>query len=233
MLTQVAAAGLIVGGCAYAARWPTSQIFGPTLIAGNDPNEIALTYDDGPNGAYTERLLDLLAVYKVRATFFMVGNFVRQNVALARRVAEAGHMVANHTMTHPPLFWQSATRIRQELADTTKVLEDATGKSVNFFRPPFGSRRPVVLRIARELGLTPVMWNITAHDWDAVDADPLAAKIHRGIQRNQELKRGSNLLLHDGGHRHVGVDRSVTLTATKILLGSRRALKYVTVDAWV
>jgi peptidoglycan/xylan/chitin deacetylase (PgdA/CDA1 family) len=232
MLTQLAAAGLIAGGCAYAARWPTSQIFGRTLIAGSDPNEIALTYDDGPNGAYTERLLDLLAAYKVRATFFMVGNFVLKNTALARRVADAGHLVGNHTMTHPPLFWQPAVRVRDELAETTKVIEDATGKPVNFFRPPFGSRRPVVLSIARDLGLTPVMWNITAHDWDADDADPLAAKIERGIRRNQSLKRASNLLLHDGGHRRVGVDRSVTLTATKILLGGRRKLRYVTVDAW-
>jgi peptidoglycan/xylan/chitin deacetylase (PgdA/CDA1 family) len=232
MLTQVAAAGLLVGGCYYAARWPTSQIFGRTLIAGADPDEIALTYDDGPNGGYTERLLDLLAAHKVKATFFMVGNFVLHNPALARTVAEAGHLVGNHTMTHPHLFWQPAERVREELKSTTAMIEGATGQEVKYFRPPFGSRRPEVLRIARELGLMPVMWNITAHDWDATEAEPLAAKIERGIRHNQSMKRASNLLLHDGGHLHVGADRSVTLAATQILLKTRPNLRYVTVDAW-
>jgi peptidoglycan/xylan/chitin deacetylase (PgdA/CDA1 family) len=232
MLTQAAAAGLLVGGCAYASRWPTSQIFGRTLIAGTNPNEIALTFDDGPNGLYTERLLELLAEHKVKATFFMVGNYVLHNPALARTVAEAGHLLGNHTMTHPPLFWQAAERVCEELKSTTAMIEGATGKEVRYFRPPFGSRRPVVLRIARELGLTPVMWNITAHDWDATQAEPLAAKIERGIRRNQSLKRASNLLLHDGGHRHVGTDRSVTLAATKVVLETHSDLRYVTVDAW-
>jgi peptidoglycan/xylan/chitin deacetylase (PgdA/CDA1 family) len=232
MLTQAAAAGLLVGGCAYAARWPTSQIFGRTLIAGTNPDEIALTFDDGPNGAYTERLLELLAAHKVKATFFMVGNFVLHNPALARTVAEAGHLLGNHTMTHPPLFWQAAERVREELKSTTAIIEGATGKKVKYFRPPFGSRRPVVLSIAREMGLTPVMWNITAHDWDAPEVEPLAAKITRGIRRNQTIKRASNLLLHDGGHRRVGIDRSVTLAATKIVLETHPDLRYVTVDAW-
>jgi peptidoglycan/xylan/chitin deacetylase (PgdA/CDA1 family) len=233
MLTQVAvAAGLVVGGCAYAARWPTSQIFGRTLIAGPDPNEIALTFDDGPNGSYTERLLDLLAAHKVKATFFMVGNYVLHNPALARTVAEAGHLLGNHTMTHPHLFWQAGERVREELKSTTAMIEGATGQPVKYFRPPFGSRRPEVLRIVRELGLTPVMWNITAHDWDATASEPLAAKIQRGIRRNQTLKRASNLLLHDGGHRQVGTDRSITLAATKALLETNPNLRYVRVDAW-
>lgn len=232
MLTQLAVAGLLAGGCAYAARWPTSQIFGRTLVAGTDPGEIALTYDDGPNGAYTERLLDLLAAHKVKATFFMVGEFVLQNPALARTVAEAGHLVGNHTMTHPHLFWESAKNINEELKSTTAMIEGATGQEVKYFRPPFGSRRPEVLKIARQLGLIPVMWNITAHDWDATDVASLAAKINRGIRHNQALGRASNLLLHDGGHRNVGADRSVTVAATQILLKTRADLRYVTVDAW-
>ena len=237
MLTQVVSAGvltgLVVGGCAYAARWPTSQICGQTLLAGADPNEIALTFDDGPNVGYTEALLELLSVHQVRATFFLVGGYVRQFPATARAVAEAGHQIGNHTMTHPSLLWESPERVREQLAGCSATIEDITGKAVKFFRPPFGSRRPDVLRIARHLGLTPVMWNITAHDWDAAQVLPLAAKIQRGIRRNQALRQGSNLLLHDGGHRQVGADRSVTLAATKIVLENNPGLRYVTVDAWV
>src|SRR5277367_6556845 len=99
--TAAAAAGLATGGYAYAAMWPTSQIFGKTILAGSDPNEYALTYDDGPNDACTERLLEILARHNVRATFFLIGRFVRQRPDLVRAVHAAGHLIGNHTMTHP------------------------------------------------------------------------------------------------------------------------------------
>ena len=91
-----------------------------------------------------------------------------------------------------------------------------------------------MLRIARDLGLKPVMWNITAHDWDATDAVALATRVQSALRLNQRRRRGSNLLLHDGGHLHLGTDRSVTLEATRMLLESwsESAMRFVTVDAW-
>ena len=88
--------------------------------------------------------------------------------------------------------------------------------------------------LREELGLTPVMWNVTAHDWDATDPEALAARIQRGLQRNQRRHRGSNILLHDGGHQQLGTDRSITLTATGLLLEAwaGSGLRNVTVDAW-
>ena len=152
-----AAAGLLGGGLLYASAWPTSRIFGRTLIAGVDPREMALTFDDGPNDAATPQLLDVLARHQIRATFFTMGSFARQRPEIVRRVVAAGHLLGNHTMTHPRLSTEPAARVRQELVDCSVVLEDIGGVAVRFFRPPFGARRPVVLRIARELGLTPVM----------------------------------------------------------------------------
>ena len=93
--------GLGIGGFAYASRWPTSQIFGRTLIAPRIPSELALTFDDGPNPAWTPRLLDILAEHNVQATFFMVGKFAKSEAELARRVADAGHLIGNHTWSHP------------------------------------------------------------------------------------------------------------------------------------
>ena len=101
----VAAVGAAAGVMLNAALRPYSQLFGPTLIAGNDPREVALTYDDGPNDACTESLLELLDRHNAKATFFMIGRFVRQRPDLARQVQAAGHLIGNHTMTHP---WQSA-----------------------------------------------------------------------------------------------------------------------------
>jgi peptidoglycan/xylan/chitin deacetylase (PgdA/CDA1 family) len=238
MRTQLVSAGLIAGltagGYAYAARWPTSQIFGRTLIAGSDIQEVALTFDDGPNDPYTFQLLELLARHQVRATFFLMGGYVRRRPEIARAVRQAGHLVGNHTMSHPSLLWEPPARVREELAGCSAVIEDAIGEAVKWFRPPFGSRRPDVLRTAAELGLTPVMWNITAHDWDATDPQALAARVQRGLRRNQRRHRSSNLLLHDGGHLQLGTDRSVTLAATRMLLEAwaGSTLRFVTVDAW-
>jgi peptidoglycan/xylan/chitin deacetylase (PgdA/CDA1 family) len=227
--------GLTVGGCAYAALVPTSQLFGRTLIAGHEIDEVALTFDDGPNDPYTQQLLDLLAQHQVRAIFFLVGNFVRRRPEVARAILQAGHLIGNHTMSHPSLMWERPSRVREELTGCNALLEDVTGQAVRYFRPPFGARRPDVLRTATELGLKPVMWNVTAHDWDATDPVALAARVQRIVRGNQRLGRGSNILLHDGGHRQMGTDRSVTLAATKILLESWAGtnLRKVAIDTWV
>jgi peptidoglycan-N-acetylglucosamine deacetylase len=227
-------AGLATGACFYAGLFPTSQLFGSTLLSGSDIHEIALTFDDGPNDPYTGQLLDLLARHHVRAIFFLVGNYVRLRPDLARAIRQAGHLIGNHTMSHPSLMWERPSKVRGELAGCNAAIEDAIGERVQWFRPPFGARRPDVLRCAKELGLTPVMWNVTAHDWDATDADALAEHIRHRIAANQRRGRGSNILLHDGGHRNFGTDRSVTLKATAMLLDqwSGTNFRLVSVDAW-
>jgi len=234
LITAGLITGLAAGGYAYAAQWPTSQIFGRTILAGSDPRQIALTFDDGPNDPYTLELIDLLARYEVQATFFLMGNFVRRRPEIARALHQAGHLLGNHTMTHPSLLWERPARVREELAACNAAIGDATGEAVHWFRPPFGARRPDVLRAAVELGLTPVMWNVTAHDWDATEPVTLIARVQDGVARNQRRRMGSNILLHDGGHRQLGTDRSVTLAATALLLESwaNRDLHLVTVEAW-
>jgi peptidoglycan/xylan/chitin deacetylase (PgdA/CDA1 family) len=228
-------AGLVAAGITYAALSPQSQIFGKVLIASRDPNEIALTYDDGPNDLVTERLLDVLARHNVRATFFLIGRFVRQRPQIVRAIAAAGHVIGNHTMTHPWLAWQSPARIRQELTGCNAILEDTLGIPIRYFRAPHGARRPAVLRIARSLGLTPVQWNIIAYDWQPTTAEKIAARAVRGITRNRQHNRASNILLHDGGQKALGQPRLPTVEATKILLqkyAPQAGTKYVTVDSW-
>jgi len=225
---------LATGSLIYASIAPTSQIFGRTLIAGQDTREIALTFDDGPNDAATPQLLEVLTRHNVRATFFIIGGFARQRPELVRAVHAAGHLIGNHTMTHPKLSLTPAAKVRQELMECSAVLEDITGEGVEYFRPPFGARRPVVLRIARELGLTPVMWNVTGFDWEPRGVDTLTATLNAGIAKNRELQRGSSLLLHDGGHRAMSANRMDTVRAVEKLLEAHAgtATRFVTVDAW-
>lgn len=230
-----ALAGLSAGAYLYAAMYPQSQIFGRTVVARRDPAEFALTYDDGPNDPYTPQLLDLLAEHNIRATFFMVGKYVRQRPEIARRVHAAGHLIGNHTMTHPFLPLLSPRRAAEQLADCNALLEDTLGAPVHFFRPPHGARRPDILRAAARLGLKPVLWNAMGFDWQPKQtSESIAAHLMRGIARNQRRGRGSNLLLHDGGHLVLGTDRSRSIEATRLIL-SRYApgtTRYVTVDAW-
>lgn len=234
VVTGVAGLGLAAGGLLYASVWPTSQIFGRTLIAGDDPNEVALTFDDGPNDAATPQLLEVLARHDVRATFFAMGSFARQRPEILRQVVGAGHLLGNHTMSHPKLAFEPAARVQQELSDCNAVLEDITGAAVKYFRPPFGARRPAVLRIARELGLTPVLWNVTGYDWNPIGVDRILGKLENGIARNRGRGRSSNLLLHDGGHGSMGSPRIDTVAAVERLLNAHHgtATRFVTVNAW-
>src|SRR5579883_2654676 len=237
MLATLATAGavtLAAGAYTYAAMSPTSQIFGRTIIGGPDPHQFALTYDDGPNDPYTQQLLDLLAEQNVRATFFLIGRFVRQRPEIVRAIQKAGHLIGNHTMTHPVLLFQSHRRVQDELKACNAALEDVLGHPVRYFRPPHGARRPDVLRAARELGLTSVLWNAMGYDWKPTTADHVLANLQRDIQRNQTRGNGSNLLLHDGGQAGIGQDRSHTVSATAQLLESKASqhVRYVTIDAW-
>jgi peptidoglycan-N-acetylglucosamine deacetylase len=229
-----AVAGLAVGGYHYAALWPESQLFGATLIAGTDSAEIALTYDDGPNDPYTYDLLEVFDRFQVHATFFMIGDFVRQRPEIARAVHKAGHVIGSHTMTHPKLMYASSRRIREEISAANAVIEDVLGERVRFFRPPFGARCPEVFEIVRELHMTPVMWNVTGFDWNAKSARAIEMNVERGIVHNQNRQMGTNVLLHDGGHARMGSDRRRTVSSTATLLGMipRTGMHLVTVDHW-
>jgi peptidoglycan-N-acetylglucosamine deacetylase len=239
--TNIAAAGFIAataaaGTTVYAALSAQSQLFGRILIAPKKPKEIALTYDDGPNDLATERLLEILARANVRATFFMIGSFVRQRPAIARAVAAAGHLIGNHTVTHPWLAWQSAARIRAELTDANSAIQDTLGQPVRFFRPPHGARRPFVLRAARDLGLTTVHWNINAHDWEpTASAEIILDRLQRGIGQNRRRGLASNVLLHDGGNLSIGQPRLPTVEATARLLDlcHSTSTTFVTPEDWL
>ena len=199
----------------YQSMAPTGQWFGRTFAWGiRGSRRIALTFDDGPNDPHTLRLLDVLAKHDVPATFFMIGRFVRERPDIARAVASAGHVVGNHTFSHPLLIFQSDAQTRRELMDCRLALEDTIGAHSNLFRPPFGGRRPATLRIARELGLEPVMWNVTGYDWNAPAASVIESKVARQIHADG----GDIVLLHDGGHKAMGADRAQTVIAVARLI---------------
>jgi peptidoglycan/xylan/chitin deacetylase (PgdA/CDA1 family) len=233
VLGAVAALALAGGGCAYAAVSPGSQIFGSVLAAPARPGELALTFDDGPNPACTPRLLDILAQHDVRATFFLIGSFAQQKPDLVRQTLAAGHLIGNHSWSHPNLAVTAARRVDEELSRTRDVLEQITGARIRYFRPPYGARRPQVLRAARQLGMEPVTWNAMTNDWSEPSADTIARTLIEKIDRLQSHGRAANIVLHDGGHRGLGADRNPSVNAAAQLLARHKAThRFVTLEAW-
>jgi len=233
-LGAAGAAGLTAGGCAYAALWPGSRIFGAAMIAPRRPQEFALTFDDGPNPDWTPKLLDALADFELKATFFMLGSRAEAQPELVRRVVAEGHLIGNHSWSHPNLALTAAAAVRQELTKTKDAIEQISGSPVLLFRPPFGARRPVVFRIARSLGMTPVLWNAMTSDWSDPSAERIAAKLAAKAERLWRRGTAVNMVLHDGGHLEPTADRGPSVAAVRLLAerfsGARR---FVTLDAWL
>src|SRR6266849_5888192 len=118
-LTAAAAAS----AAGYQSMAPTAQWYGRTFARGTrGSKQIALTYDDGPNDPHTLRLLDVLARHNVRATFFLIGRFVQQRPDIVREVVKAGHVIGNHTFTHPLLTFNSSDQLRTQLTGCERAL---------------------------------------------------------------------------------------------------------------
>jgi peptidoglycan-N-acetylglucosamine deacetylase len=215
------AATAALSAAGYQSMAPTGQWYGRTFTGlPRGTKQLALTYDDGPNDPHTLRLLEVLAKHEIKATFFLIGRYVQQRPDLTREIVQAGHAVGNHTFTHPLLTFKSAAEIRQELSDCNAALKDALGQPPSLFRPPFGGRRPAVLRIARGLGLEPVMWNVTGFDWTAPPSTVIEQKVAN------QIRGGDVILLHDGGHQQMGADRSQTVQATDHLITKYKSEAY-------
>jgi len=214
MLGLLATAGVAtLAAAGYNTMAPRSQLFGQTFIgAGDGSRQLALTFDDGPNDPWTPRLLEILDREQVRATFFLIGRFVAQRPDIARQIAAAGHVIGNHTYDHPNLIFAGTREVESQVRRCAEALHQAVGVHSNLFRPPYGGRTPQALRRVRRCGLVPVLWSVSGSDWDAQSAAQIENKVMRSVEG------GDVILLHDGGHRSLGVDRSFTVGAVEQLI---------------
>lgn len=223
------AGGLVLGGAAVAAWgavYPGAQVFGRTLRITGDGSTLALTFDDGPNPTVTPALLDLLDKHGARATFFLMGQHVRAFPELAREIAARGHVIGNHTETHPNLIFMSAARLQDELNRCHEAIETVASYRPRWVRPPFGFRGPGLSGAVRRLGYSGVaMWSRLVRDWRPQAAKPV-------IQRLRRIGGGDIVLLHDGDHRFHEGDRHHTVAALTYWLPrwKNAGLRCVTVD---
>jgi len=155
---------------------------------------VALTFDDGPHPELTPLVLDLLAQFGIRATFFLIGERVRQHPELTQRIVAEGHKLGNHSDTHQrlPAFAIQATRA--ELARANESIETITGVRPKRIRPPLGRITPAMVSAARSLHLELCLWSLDTGDWRCRsndDADQCVGEIVESV------RPGDVLLLHD------------------------------------
>lgn len=232
-LYAASAAGACAGIAAWGAVSATSELFGPTLHHTLDASQIALTFDDGPNPAFTPQLLNLLGLHRVPATFFLVGRFAHACPELVREIADRGHILGNHTETHVNLTFLPAWRIADEL----RACQDSVLRALGFerdaapvlMRPPFGYRGPQLWPAIRSVGLRGVaMWSLKCYDWKVQPAERLIKRLERVGERRPLPKPasiegkshhgGEIVLLHDGDARALGADRRHVLAALEYWL---------------
>ncbi|GAA1243070.1 polysaccharide deacetylase family protein [Oryzihumus leptocrescens] len=150
---------------------------------------VALTFDDGPS-TNTPAVLNALRRTGLKATFFLVGRNVQAHPDIARLVVEAGMKVGNHTMDHAHLPTLSQAAMRQELTQTSALIETTTGRRPAWFRPPFGETTPAVEATARGLGMTQVIWSRDTKDWAGRSVDDV-------VQVLSQVRPGDIVLMHD------------------------------------
>jgi peptidoglycan/xylan/chitin deacetylase (PgdA/CDA1 family) len=195
----------------YAVAAPESQWLGRSLTRGpGDSPAVALTFDDGP-GEQTPPVLDLLKQANVRATFFLCGENVERFPDLARRIADEGHEIGNHTYSHPRLLGRTPGKIALEIDRAQKVIEHRTGRVPRWFRPPYGLRWFGLFPILRSRGLAAAMWSVNAKDW-RVSADRIVERVVRGAHP------GAIILLHDGLPPRAQGNRQATVEALPRIL---------------
>jgi probable sporulation protein (polysaccharide deacetylase family) len=133
---------------------------------------------------YLPEILATLKIHKISASFFLEGNWVKQNPDLAKMIVDAGHEVGNHSYTHPDMKQLSAAKIREQLTKTNEVIEATTGVKATWFAPPSGSYRDEVVKIAAEFKLGTVMWSVDTIDWQKPSQVTLInrviGKVHNG-----------------------------------------------------
>lgn len=149
---------------------------------------IAITFDDGPSGRYTGRLLDGLKERSVKASFFLIGENAEENPVLVERIYKEGHLIGNHTYSHVQMTHLSEEAAVREIEKTDQVISAITGEHVAYMRPPFGAWQRV-LEVRMEV--LPVLWSVDPLDWTTENVDEIVSKVVT------EVEEGDIILLHD------------------------------------
>jgi peptidoglycan/xylan/chitin deacetylase (PgdA/CDA1 family) len=168
---------------------------------------VALTFDDGPDNLFSPVILEILAQYAVKATFFLNGNCVHDNPDITERIANEGHILANHTYNHPDLTTIPPEQIRVEIKTTQDEIQQITGLKTALFRPPYGALNNESIEVILSMGYKIILWNVDSLDWTGITGPAITARVVANTVP------GSIILMHNacGGSIQAGTGTSQSL----------------------
>jgi len=198
------------------AETPAASWFGGGAVHGpTGTDQVALTFDDGPNPGATEQVMRILDAHGVKGTFFEVGKAVDAEPQITRALYADGQLLGNHSYHHDQWRWLDPSY--PELERTQRAFQRAIGTCPVLYRPPHGDRTPFLARVVRDHHMHMVLWSASAGDWATDDASLVARRIV------DQARPGAILLLHDGLDGNVAADRSVLVRALPMILDGLQA----------
>jgi len=205
---------------------PRRALLGKILWKG-DRQGVGLTFDDGPHPLHTNRVLEILDRFQAKATFFVIGRYVKEYGDLVAAASRAGHVIGNHTYNHfRTMNFFSGEKLRQEILTCQSEVANWAGYRPRFYRQPTGFRNPQIFPLLKELRMTMVGWQVRAFDTQHKDPQAISRRVL------QKVKPGGVILLHDGSDSVLNEDRTPTLEALpQILQGLRdKGKEFFTLD---
>lgn len=158
-----------------------------------DGKQAALTFDDGPDNIATPQVLEILKRHNVKATFFMLGTQAQAHPEMVQKIADEGHVIANHSWSHPNLNKSTMQEVKQQINDTQNILEEITGIRPILFRPPYGNLTEEQQSEVFDMGLAVVNWSVDTLDWKGVSSEQIIETVHK------EIWPGGIILQHNAG----------------------------------
>ncbi|WP_250673159.1 polysaccharide deacetylase family protein [Paraclostridium ghonii] len=182
-----------VFGIVYSVRYIGENMSNEKIPISNvetDDRKISLTFDIASGSSNIETILDTLDKYNVKASFFLVGNWVDKNEDIVKEISSRGHDIGNHSNTHASMKQLSENDLKNELNATSSKIEAITGEKTTMYRPPFGEFDNNSLKTCEKLGYTVVNWDVDSYDWKEIGPNFVTEKVLKGVSP------GSIVLFH-------------------------------------
>ncbi|ANE48853.1 hypothetical protein SY83_10565 [Paenibacillus swuensis] len=191
---------------------------------------VALTFDDGPDGKYTSAVMDILDEYKVKGTFFVVGQQAIKFPEVIQRMKNEGHSIGNHTFSHVNMPKQSIEEMKEQITKTDEAIKDATGETPTLFRAPYGSANAQVKETVSQMSKTLVPWSVDTRDWAGTSVAGMMGHLKK------EISPGGIVLMHSFGGKNGDLNNTLqalpliieylqnngyTLVTTEVLLAAK------------
>ncbi|GAA0137210.1 hypothetical protein YSY43_40510 [Paenibacillus sp. YSY-4.3] len=192
-------------------------------FSGPEVKQVALTFDDVPDPRFTPKVLDILKKNGVKATFFVVGSRAKKHPELLRRIHREGHIVGNHSYSHPLFKKKSVQEFKSEIERTEKVIERIIGYKPRFIRPPYGEINEDQLKWAKQQGYKIINWNVDSLDWKALSKE----KVKRNVL--SAVGPGSIVLQHAGGGTGSNLTGTIEALPDIIKVLRNRGYRFVTI----